>query len=348
MMVESDTNQNICSNVVCVPGAWGTHSQYSGYDLLADRLEDLGARVERPRAHSFAARLAAKIWLEASGLSSRKLCRVYGARTFLDERRLRLSAAGSSIVHFLSAENSFSFLRRANIVCTFHGTQRNHAASLVNREPLKAVRAAIALTPDMARYLLEMIQDVVVIPYGVDPKAFAPASPSLKHPERLRLAVVGSFMRDFDALERVLAATADRKNLEFSILGPLEQTRRFIRFSHCRVLPRLPYPEYRALLQGSDALFLPLIDAAANTAILEAMACALPIVTNGGGGPAYYIGDGGWLYERTEDVVELFKEPSFKEECLARGAKARARALDKFSWDKIVPQVLELYGRLAG
>lgn len=342
----TDTNQNICSNVVCVPGAWGTHSQYSGYDILADRLEDLGAKIARSRAHSFTARLTAKIWLEASGLSGRKLCRVYGVRTFLDERRLRLSAAGSTIVHFLSAENSFSFLRRANIVCTFHGTHRNRAGYLVSREPLKAVRAAIALTPDLARYLREVIQDVVVIPSGVDPKAFAPISPSPKHPERLRLAVVGSFMRDFDALERVLAATADRKNLEFSILGPPEQTRRFIRFSHCRILPRLPYPEYLALLQGSDALFLPLIDGAANTAVLEAMACGLAVVTNSGEGPAYYVGDGGWLYGRTEEALELLKDASFKEQCALRGQAARKRVLERFAWERIVPQVLDIYKRL--
>ncbi len=341
-------SQNICSNVVCVPGGWGTHSQYSGYDILAERLESLGGRIERPRSHSFVARLAGKFWLEVSGLSRRKLDHFYGARMFLDERRLRLSAANASVVHFLSAENSFSFLRRPNIVCTFHGTPKIWDESLRSREPLKALRAAIALAPNQVSYLRQIIQDVVLIPYGVDPVAFAPGSPSLKHPERLRIAVVGSFMRDFAALERVAAATAARKNIEFSILGPLEETRRFRHYPHCRVLPRLPYPEYLAFLQGAHALFLPLIDAAANTAIVEAMACGLAIMTNRGEGQAYYVGDAGWLYENEEEALEILTEPSFKEQCVERGAKARKRVLERFSWEKIVPQVVGLYSRLTG
>jgi glycosyltransferase involved in cell wall biosynthesis len=339
-------NQNICSNVVCVPGGWGTHSQYSGYDILADRLESLGARIERAREHSFAARLAGKFWLEASGLSRMKLTHVYGARMFLDERRLRLSAANASVVHFLSAENSFSFLRRPNIVCTFHGTPKIWDESLRSREPLKALRAAIALAPNQVPYLRQSIQDVVLIPYGVDPMAFAPGNPSLKSRGALRLVVVGSFMRDFEALDRIARATADRSDLEFLILGPLKETRRFQRYAHCRVLPRLTYMEYLAFLQGADALFLPLLDAAANTAIVEAMACGLAVLTNRGEGQAYYVGDAGWLYENEEEALNILNDPSLKEQCVGRGAKARARILERFSWDKVAPQVVELYSRL--
>jgi glycosyltransferase involved in cell wall biosynthesis len=218
--------------------------------------------------------------------------------------------------------------------------------SIVNQQPLKAVRAAIALTPDQAAYLRQMISDVVVIPSGVDPEAFSPPSAPLKDPQLLRFAVVGSYMRDFAALERVAAATTQRKDIEFAILGPAEQTQRFRHYPHCRVLPRLPYPDYLRLLQSSDALFLPLQEGAANTAVLEAMACGIAVVTNAGEGPGYYVGDGGWLYGSTEEVMELLKDASFKQQCGARGDRARRRVLEKLSWDKIVPQVVELYRRL--
>lgn len=331
--------------VVVVPGGWGTHSQRSGYDILAERLGDLGAQVEPARKHSFAARLVGKLWLEVSGLSRKKFTPVYGASMFLEERRLSRLARDASLIHFLSAENSFSFARHTNIVCTFHGTPAIWNRTLVSREPLKAVRAAIALSPNQVPFLQESLRDVVLIPYGVDPTAFAPGVPSLKSPDKLRLAVVGSFMRDFEALERVAAATANRE-LEFLILGPLEQTRRLQRYAHCKVLPRLPYPEYLALLQGADALFLPLLDAAANTAIVEAMSCGLPILTNRGGGQAFYVGEGGWLYEREEEALQLLNDPGFKAACATRGAAARRRVLDNFSWEKIVPQILALYRRI--
>lgn len=335
-----------CSGVVCVPAGWGTHSQYSGYDILADRLHALGATLVAGRTHGFLARAMAKAWLEATGMSRRKLSSVYGASVYLDERRLRPYADAASIVHFISAENSFSFLRHPRIVSTFHGSPGILDRHIVSRDPMKRIRTAIALAPNQVPWIKQTIDDVVLIPTGVDPDAFSPGAPSDKHPQAVRLAVVGQFMRDFDALERVAAATRERKDLEFRILGPLEKTRRFESYPHCRVFSRLPYPDYLAFLRQADALYLPLLDGMANTALVEALACGLPVITNKVEGQEYYVGDAGWLFERDEEVVSWLRDPAFKTQCAARGEKARARALERFAWDKVVAQVLGIYRRL--
>ncbi len=336
-------------NVICIPGGWKNHSENSGYDVLAERLRFLGARIVEPQPHSVLARLMGRFWLQSTGLWRKRLSSYYGASMFLDERRLSSIVKKNSIVHFLSAENSFSFFRHPNIVCTFHATLRDREKYLLNKEAMKHVRAAIALTPDEAAYLRLEIKDVALIPSGINTEAFFPAKNSrLKNPGILRLAVVGSYLRDFAALERAVKANEDKKKvMEFLILGPKDETRRFSAYPHCRILPRLSYEEYLDLLQGSDALFLPLLDGAANTAVLEAMACGLPVVTNGGEGPSFYVGDAGWLYENIEEAIDILRDRNFKEQCVVRGYKARARAMEMFSWDKVVPQVVELYRRLS-
>ena len=345
---ERSVENLLCENVVCIPGGWKHHSENSGYDFLAERLRRLGARIEYPRPHSVFARLIGRLWLESSGLWRKRFSSYYGTSMLLDERRLSSIVKKNSIIHFLSAENSFSFFRHPNIVCTFHSTLRDREKYFVNKEAMKRVRAAIALTPDEAAYLRQEIKDVAVIPSGINTEAFFPAEGSLlKNPRVLKLLVVGSFWRDFSALERAVKANEDKKEIvEFLILGPTEETRRFLSYPHCRVLSRLPYKEYLDLLQSSDALFLPLLDGAANTAVLEAMACGLPVVTNAGEGPSFYVGDSGWLYENVEEAIAILRDPYFKEQCAIRGVKARARAVEIFSWDKVVPQIVELYRRV--
>jgi colanic acid/amylovoran biosynthesis glycosyltransferase len=83
---------------------------------------------------------------------------------------------------------------------------------------------------------------------------------------------------------------------------------------HARLLGRLPAVEVRARLQRADAFVLSSLSEGISNAVLEAMSCAVPVVTT----------DCGGMREAVDDGVEGFVVP-------VRDAATMADALQKLA-----------------
>jgi glycosyltransferase involved in cell wall biosynthesis len=105
----------------------------------------------------------------------------------------------------------------------------------------------------------------------------------------------------------------------------------------------------RRTYQQADVLFLPLLDATANNALLEGMACGLPVVSTDLPAVRAYVGDGGALLVPAGSVdgyaqalLALQADPA-RRRALAQGARRRAEELD---WSVVAQSYADLYREL--
>jgi glycosyltransferase involved in cell wall biosynthesis len=109
--------------------------------------------------------------------------------------------------------------------------------------------------------------------------------------------------------------------------------------------------ELLALYQNADALLLPVHQSTANNALLEGIACGLPVISSRlpsiaayvPGGEAILI-DGNDTDELADAVLSLQEAP---ETARAMGQLARRRA-EELSWRRNAPRYAEIYSEVAG
>lgn len=241
------------------------------------------------------------------------------------------------------------------IVNALRRTTRHAAAILVaNRSTLEAVPRS---DRPRCRTMLENAVDVDVFkptPY--------PPPPSEKNP--LRVAFVGRLIPVKGVTMLLEAVERFRRIHPVEVLlagsGPLELVLR--REVSGRGLDAcvcfkgsLPPPQIAELLSTAHLLCLPSVRESGGAVLLEAMACARPIVAVGYGGPAEIVDEtvGRVLPpEGRETVVQglqavfddLVQSPADWE---TRGLRGHQRVLERYTWSAKIDQALKLYGELS-
>jgi glycosyltransferase involved in cell wall biosynthesis len=153
-------------------------------------------------------------------------------------------------------------------------------------------------------------------------KAFLEASP----PDSVRLVLIG----DGVDLARLKRKYRDRRIVFLGTV--LDETRRV------------------EILRGSDAFFLPSRVEAMSLALLEAMASGVAVAATGVGNHPEVIGDAGIvlrssrLHEDLKVAIEgCLESPAW---CRSLGARARERAVDRFSLEAHVDGLIRIYGEV--
>jgi glycosyltransferase involved in cell wall biosynthesis len=209
----------------------------------------------------------------------------------------------------------------------------------------------ICLAEDQAEFFRSACQTPVhLIRHGVRHDFFRPP---VEFTERKgnRLLFVGQWLRDFETLANaMLLIWSSNPNIKLDCVVP-----RFARDSvHLRQLAMdkrvswhsdLPDVKLRRLYQEADLLFLPVLDAVANNAVLEALASGLPVVSTQVGGMVNYLPTCAGLLCKSRDsqshaeaVCELMNSPSARIEA---GNCARRFAVQHHDWGRIGRQLLD-------
>ena len=206
---------------------------------------------------------------------------------------------GPSIAHFLFAEfasprSSVSLRRRgATVIGTFHASVRRqeqvHGQTALDKYDWITVVSNVQIPFFLDRgYPAERIR---VTHHGVDTHYFCP----LRHPRQksgdpLRLLLVGSTERDHSFMS-TLCRQLSVQDFEVTLLTSASEHHHYAGIDCVRIPGRLPDSGLLEAYQRADLLVMPMLDCTANNAVLEAMACGTPVITNRVGGAAEYVAE---------------------------------------------------------
>lgn len=325
------------------------HSAYSGYWQIVQRhggVELLDGRAVPRRladaAVGHSGRLAytpASLGLELAGA-------------------IRLLTRPRTVCHVLYGEDDFHYLARAaplvrraggRLVASFHQPPVIFDLAMPAdgaERILPRLDAALVTTHEQRTHLSRWLpaDRVHHVPHGVDTAFFTPGEP----PARATPTVltVGAWQRDFELLEQVVESVAAR----FVVISSREVVSRFAGLPNVEARSGVSDDELRELYQGSDLLFLPLVQAAANNALLEAMACGLPVIVSDFPGTREYAGPDAARYvppfDRAAAVAELERLLGDEAARERLGRHARERAL-QFDWARAVAALEDVYRHVA-
>lgn len=275
---------------------------------------------------------------------------------FLDEWRLshRIDS-DAPVVHFLWGEFASPrwpglFRKRGGrIVGTFHCSARRQPKVLGKFKCWKSFDRISVVSKMQIPFLAEQGFDPAHIPVvrlGVDTRYFTP-DPAAQRPDAgpIRGVLVGKTERDHEFMVEVLRKLPPGV-LELSVCTAYEGQQVYRGVPYAKVLPFLDDDALVRLYQQAELMVMPMLDLTANDAMLEAMACGTPVMTNNVGGvPEYldransFIMDGRHVDEWVDRLVALARNRQALHDM--RGA-VRAWA-ERFDWTAVAPEWAALH-----
>jgi len=267
------------------------------------------------------------------------------------------------VVHFIDGEHSAQYLpllRRPNatdstkFLATFHQPSER-LKTLTRRKVIRQLDHVTVVSPQQLPFFYDLLgpEKVSLILHGIDVDYFRPKNESPKD-SVFRCLTVGHWLRDFPAVREVADKLKFRKDIEFHVVASK------------RILPAMPELEglenvtlhrdhlqdaaLLKLYQECHVLFLPLVGTTANNALLEGIACGLPVLsTDLAAVRDYLFGNEAILIKDNEPqafvdaILWLRSHPHIRSKM---GTSARKRA-EELDWRKIALQYEILYARLA-
>lgn len=333
----------------------GWFGQYSGYDPLIPQV-----RRADPTA-------PVDVVCVQPGWSSRcrgKLLSIYkgfGAApqeyvAALHRLKVALAADGHSVGHILNGEEALPYLDLfpdsvlQRLVFTFHQPRALWTPAM--EQAVTRISHALVLYSRDQDYLSGFTRRRPhVLLLGADTEFFRPPPVLPTGPPSLLYS--GVHLRDTDMLFRVLQKLHARGvNARLNFLVPkAHPARRGLeaKFHGMQVnwLSGLGDAQLLALYQSSTLMLLPLVDSGANTAVVEALSCGLPLVTtNVGGIPDY---GGGTVFptvepdddERMADLVGVYLSDAGQRQAISQ--KQREFAVSRMAWPHSVTEHLKFY-----
>ena len=349
----ADTGTSAGTGVLLVSGRPASLGGRSGYHRLAEYLPGAdavtAARGTAPR--TLLPRLGTRLLRGWAG------SRWYLASSATLEAKARLAwrRDRQRIVHLLWADHDWGYLDLTlpgDVALV--GTVHLDADLLpgVFRQPERLLRfAALILMSECQREpLLDLgvpAERLHVIPHGIDTEFFSPG-PSRTAADSLTVLHVGTHRRDFDMLLEVAERFRDRRDVRFELIAAPDVHSRFAHLPNVRCLSGLTDEQLRGRYRSAGCLLQMVTAATANNALLEGMACGLPVVSQRVGGIPEYADERAILCEPGEAdaasraVLAVAGSPALRS-VMGHSARRRAEAL---SWGHVAAATAELYEAL--
>jgi glycosyltransferase involved in cell wall biosynthesis len=326
------------------------HSRHSGYEgfgrYVGNALPTLGFRYFE------------RAWRVDVALSAlvRKPC--YSVALLAGEAAtaLQMLRHPSAVYHFIYGDTDVHLLPRLSrvtrtpVVATFHEPDVGLEWLKVDRSLTDRLAAVILVSASQRPHFERFVAPdrLFVIPHGIDTTFFRPAESASD--ERLCITV-GSKFRDFETLSEAITIVHEQDpQVRFVAVGADRDKRHVFRDERVEHLREVTDEELRAAYQRAAIAILPLTQATANNALLEAMACGLPVVATGTGGIREYIGEDGAILCEPRDSSALAHAilRLLDDRPLARrmGARNRERAL-RFDFKAVAALHLRAYEAVA-
>ena len=250
---------------------------------------------------------------------------------------------------FLSAPLLKLFGKR--VVYTLHLGEdywfhRNNSVFLrLKRFNLRFVSRFIVLTEQQKLVFGKHLRaPIKAIPHGMrlhSPDCEPAAAPAVGE----QICVIGDTYRDYALLARIIVAINQRFpamsihliGMKYDKLNGAQHSRNVV----CH--PRLSRQAYQDVLSNSRLLVLPLTFSTANNALLEGLACGIPVVTNDVVGVLEYLPGPEYVFSSVDHLCALIGQRLAQSapERIAEADRLRGYVAHRYAWDTVQRQVTD-------
>jgi glycosyltransferase involved in cell wall biosynthesis len=342
----------INQNIRFIVFRYNHHSPHSGYSRLAQ----YGAAWFKSEVIPVAKPLPRTIirermlWRLARGTPG------YDRAAMAAEIKVALSILRNrgDIYHFLYGETTYHYagyfnnIKMNRLVATFHLPPSGIRQAVNINWHIRQLSAVVCVGRNQQEFFSDFfdIERIFFVPLGVDTEFYTP--PLTKDSRNPDLCLcVGENYRDYPTLRGVIELVAYiRPETKFVVVISPRTYDSIGSHPNLELRSNIPESELLQLYRSASLMIMPLHDATANNAVLESMACGLPLVVSDVGAIRDYVNpDATELIHphdarrMAETVVELLGEPSELERMSER---SRAQAL-KFAWPDVIKQLDTVY-----
>lgn len=327
-------------------------SKRSGYQVLSDYLQESDLLITRRKnSNNFFLRLGSKIarkssfssWYAEGSLALE--IKAFNASLSLDK----------SIIHFLWADLDLGFLdlfiKPKHRLCgTFHNCSDTIGNVIRFPERLKRFDAVILMSDTQRPFFVKAglpQSKIHTVLHGVDTHYFTP--PNARSNDQLTVLSVGGYRRNFYLLRQVCILLKEYSKIRFEIVGPQAVKHLFDQELNVIFYENISDHELLIKYQRASCFLLAVENSTANNALLESMACGLPVIAERIGGiPEYvnracaFLAEPGNSMELAGYIKALADSNALREE-MGMAARLRAQELD---WQKTATQMLDIYSQL--
>jgi glycosyltransferase involved in cell wall biosynthesis len=261
---------------------------------------------------------------------------------------------GSDVVHYLDGEHSAQYLpllrrslprSRPHLIATFHQPPAV-LETLVRADVIARLDRVTVVAQTQADFFAQLLPTARVhtILHGVDCDFFRPRTGPKPATDAFTCITVGHYLRAFETVRNVAQQLVSEPAIRFDVVSSRDTGVEGV--ANVRVHRGLSDDALRALYQRADALFLPLQDCTANNALLEGMACGLPVIATDLPAVRAYTPDEAGVFVGANDAgafaaaISALRNAPEARQRMGNASRARALALD---WAQIAPQYAQLY-----
>lgn len=351
-------NEAICDRVYYIGHRYKHHALHSGYEGFG---RYIGTFLKPPV--SFRWTLGVWGWKLNQLITFVTRHPSYSLGSFLTEAAVLLHMMGRKeyLYHLLYGDSDlwllgfltpFRWLTRNKIVASFHQPSEHLRELRIVEKIAKNIDAVILVSDVQRAYFEEFLppERVFVIPHGVDSDFFYPLEDVKQEPICI---TVGSHLRDFKTLKQAMQLVWKvNPEVRFVAVGTRHEKKNYfegVADDRIQYLEGISDEDLRSAYQSAQVAVFPFRDATANNAILEAMACGLPIVATDVGGTCEYIDDTTGVLCSPNDpqafansILGVINDSSTR---IQKAKKSRERAL-KYHYRLIADQMCAVYSKL--